>query len=196
MNFLAHLYLSGEISELMLGNFIGDYVKGNKYENYTPKVQQGILLHRKIDAFTDTHDIVKLSAQRFKPAYGRYASVVIDVVYDHYLASLWNNYSAKPLKIFVNDAHYFLIRNYFSLPARVKGFLPFLIKSRRLENYKNLTDLERSLSIMSNHSSLPAKSAEAIHILEHHYADIQKEFQMFFDDIRKMVRIELNKDNF
>ncbi len=196
MNFLAHLYLSGGVSDVMLGNFIADYVKGKRYENYRPMVQQGILLHRKIDAFTDSHDIVKQSAQKFKPAYGRYASVVIDVIYDHYLAKLWNDYSELPLKNFVNDAHAYLLRHYFSLPAGVKGFLPFLIKSRRLEKYQYFDDLEQSLRIMSNHSSLPAKSLEAIEILEQNYKDIQMEFQCFFDDIRQMVKVELGSEVF
>lgn len=193
MNFLAHIYLSGSTSELMLGNFIGDFVKGKQYEKFSPQIQKGILLHRKIDYFADTHQIVKKSASRFKEPYGRYASVVIDVIYDHYLASLWNNYSDIELDAFVSQTHRFLMKNYFTLPTRVKGFLPFLIKSRRLENYKNISDIERTLSIMANNTSLPEKSKEAVKVLEANYYELESEFIIFFDEIRAMAEHELNK---
>lgn len=191
MNFLAHLYLSHGINEVMIGNFIGDYVKGKKYESYSPEIQKGIILHRKIDAYTDTHIIVKKSTNRFKPCYDRYASVVIDVIYDHYLAKNWNNYSNENLNEYVNKIHSYLLRHYFSLPARVKGFLPFLIKSRRLENYQFLWGIEKSLSIMANHSSLPEKSACAIKVMTEQYEEIQYEFENYFEQLQNMVKEEL-----
>jgi acyl carrier protein phosphodiesterase len=175
----------------MIGNFIGDYVKGNKYEHYTPEIQKGILLHRKIDSFTDTHALVKQSSLRFKGCYQRYASVVTDVIYDHYLATLWNNYSDQSLSAFVDQVHSYLLKNYFALPARVKGFLPFLIKSRRLENYQYLWGIEKSLTIMANYSSLPDKAKCAIKILENEYGNIKDEFVVFFNDLQEMVHKEI-----
>ncbi len=187
MNFLAHLYLSGKVGPLMIGNFIGDYVKGKQYEHFSPEIQKGIILHRKIDAFTDSHQLVKQSTARFKPCYQRYASVVIDVIFDHYLASLWDNYSDLSLDRYVDSVHSYLLKNYFTLPVRVKGFLPFLIKSRRLENYKHLWGIERSLEIMANYSSLPEKSKCAMEVMTNQYEDIKDEFVCYFDDLRRMV---------
>jgi acyl carrier protein phosphodiesterase len=187
MNFLAHIYLSGGINEVMIGNFIGDYVKGNRYENFSPEIQRGILLHRKIDSFTDKHPLVRISTARFKPCYQRYASVVNDVVYDHYLAFLWDDYSDVPLADYVDQVHAYLLKNYFTLPRRVKAFLPFLIKSRRLENYKYLHGIERSLSIMANHTSLPEKSKCATMIMSEQYELLKDEFVAYFKDVREMV---------
>ncbi len=195
MNFLAHLYLSGDPGPLMLGNFIGDYVKGRKVEHYKPEIQQGILLHRKIDAFTDQHKVVKTSTARFKPCYQRYASVVIDVIYDHYLAKNWHHYHSTSLKQYVDSVHHYFMKHYFSLPNQVKGFLPFLIKSRRLENYKHLWGIEKSLAIMANHSSLPAKSECAIKIMTEQYEELHEEFALFFEDIRQMVAQEISSNS-
>ena len=192
MNFLAHLYLSGEPGPLMIGNFIGDYVKGKQLKRFAPEIQRGIMLHRKIDAFTDRHETVKKSTVRFKPCYQRYASVVVDVIYDHYLAKNWQNYSNIELSKYVTDVHTYFLKHYFTLPNRVKGFLPFLIKSRRLENYKHLWGIERSLSIMANHSSLPAKSECAMKIMKEQYDELNMEFASFFDDLRAMVTNEIN----
>ncbi len=176
----------------MIGNFIGDFVKGKKYESYLPEIQKGILLHRKIDAYTDSHPIVKKSSAKFKPCYNRYASVVIDVIYDHYLAKQWTNYSNDTLSDYVDKVHAYLLRNYFSLPTRVKGFLPFLIKSRRLENYQHLWGIEKSLNIMANYSSLPNKSHCAIKVMMEQYDELQDEFETYFDDLRLMVKHELS----
>jgi acyl carrier protein phosphodiesterase len=73
----------------MLGNFMGDFVKGNKYLAYTGDIQKGLLLHREIDTFTDKHDTHKQSRDRFRKHYGLYSGVVVDIVYDHFLASRW-----------------------------------------------------------------------------------------------------------
>jgi len=95
MNYLAHLYLSGPSEEIKVGNFIGDYVKGNNYNRYSQKIQKGILMHRQIDSFMDNHPITRQSASIFKTRYKRYSSVVIDIIYDHFLATSWNNYIAR-----------------------------------------------------------------------------------------------------
>ncbi len=191
MNFLAHLYLSGKPGPLMIGNFIGDYVKGKQVEKFSSEIQKGIYLHRKIDSFTDSHEIVKISASRFKSCYNRYSSVVIDVVYDHYLANNWNLYSSIPLNKYVDSVHSYLLRNYFTLPNQVKGFLPFLIKSRRIENYKYLEGIKKSLSIMSNHSSLPSKSDCAIKVMKEQYHELNGEFVTFFSELKEMVDTQI-----
>lgn len=87
MNFLAHLYLSGSDVEIRLCNFIGDYVKGRKFENYPPKVQLGIKLHRAIDSLTDSHSSTKICNELFKHELGRYSGVVTDVLFDYILAN-------------------------------------------------------------------------------------------------------------
>lgn len=190
MNFLAHLYLSGNKPLVQVGNFIGDHVKGRDYLKYLPDIQKGILLHRKIDHFTDRHPVVKQSSKRLSVKYGRYAGVIIDVFYDHYLAKNWNEHSNIPLKQFVTDVHKVLLKNYFKLPANVKYFLPFMIKSRRLETYATLEGIERSLNIMSNYSSLPNHTEWAIEQLEEKNDLFNQEFSIFFAEIKVMVENE------
>ncbi|GAF02467.1 acyl carrier protein phosphodiesterase [Saccharicrinis fermentans] len=113
------------------------------------------------------------------------------MVYDHYLAKNWEHYSSVPLSTFVNQVHAYFIRHYFTFPNRVKGFLPFLVKSRRLENYKHIWGVETSLSIMSNHTSLPAKSACATKIMLEQYEALNAEFAAFFEEVQQMVKDHL-----
>jgi acyl carrier protein phosphodiesterase len=183
MNFLAHLYLSGESKELRLGNFIADYVKGKQYLNYPDKIQEGILLHRKIDDFTDHHSAVIESAKFLKKGYARYSGVVIDLFFDHFLAKNWNEFHMNSLSTFVNKSHEIFIKNYLLLPTKVKLFLPFLIQSRRLEAYANFEGLQRALDIMANRTSLPDKSQFAIECLKENYPILEENFFLFMKDI-------------
>jgi acyl carrier protein phosphodiesterase len=191
MNYLAHLYLSGNHPEIQMGNFIGDYVKGSRHDRYTGLVQKGILLHRKIDAFTDRHPRVKMSGDHLKLQYNRYSGVVVDLFYDHFLADNWTSYSDIPLQKFVSSVHMMLMKNYFRLPGEVRSFLPFLIKSRRLENYRHPEGIERALTIMTQYSSLPSHVDFAMDQFRIHYNDFRDDFQSFFEDVRVMVDGEL-----
>lgn len=189
MNFLAHLALSGNNSEVMVGNFIGDFVKGKAYDQYSPLVKEGILLHRAIDDFTDHHPATKACAQLLSDGYGRYAGIVVDVFYDHFLSANWGRiYHAPSLTSFVNNAHKTLIRHYFMLPAEVKYFLPFLINSRRLENYQYFESLKKSLEIMSRRTSLPSESEYAIETLKANYQEFESLFFLFYGDIHQHLK--------
>lgn len=191
MNYLAHLYLSGPSDGVRLGNFIGDYVKGNRFSRYPPEIRKGILLHRQIDSFMDEHPLSHASAELFRARYTRFSRVIIDVVYDHYLAKNWDKYSDQSLHDFVNEVHKLFITNYFILPPQVRQFLPFLIRSRRMENYQHLSGIEKTLKIMANHTVLPDHSAWAVEQIVKNDRQLQEQFTGFFEDIREMCRLFL-----
>ena len=191
MNYLAHLYLSGPSDGVRLGNFIGDYVKGNRFSLYPPEIRKGILLHRQIDSFMDEHPLSHASAELFRARYTRFSRVIIDVIYDHYLAKNWDKYSDQSLHDFVNEVHKLFITNYFILPPQVRQFLPFLIRSRRMENYQHLSGIEKTLKIMANHTVLPDHSAWAVEQIVKNDDQLQEQFTGFFEDIREMCRLFL-----
>ena len=192
MNYLAHLSLSHCNSEVMLGNFIGDFVKGSNYSRYSPRVQTGILLHRKIDVFTDNHELVKASAVLFRESYGKYAGVIVDMIFDHFLASNWDKYYPEiTLGKFVSRVHRILLLNYLRVPDGVKKMLPFLIKSRRLENYANMAGLARALNIMARNTSLPCNTKDAMACLDKNYELFYRYFSEFYPQIQSMVDEEL-----
>jgi len=103
MNFLAHIYLSGNNEMVTIGNFIADGIRGKKYSIYPKDIQTGILLHRQIDTFTDAHKTVRESTKRLHKNYGHYSGVIVDILYDHFLAKNWNHYSKTPLADYVDD---------------------------------------------------------------------------------------------
>lgn len=192
MNYLAHLALSHDNSDVMVGNFIGDFVKGSNYTRYSPRVRTGILLHRKIDDFTDSHPIVHETTALFKESFGRYAGVFTDVFYDHFLATQWSDFHpSQTLPKFVSRVHRILLFNYLRLPGEAKKMLPFLIKSRRLENYANFSGLSRALNIMARNTSLPQNTQDAIKILKDNYETINAQFTAFYPQVVALVNEEL-----
>lgn len=190
MNFLAHIYLSGDSDEIILGNFIGDFVKGNKFRNYPEMVAFGIQLHRNIDAFTDSHPDVRKCIDMLKPAYGRHSGIVADVFFDHFLASNWNQYSQFTLREFAKHAHAVFLSNFLILPFRVKQFLPFLIQHKRLESYARKESMLQVLQIMSRHSSLPSNAEKAMEILDEHYVQFDGLFRSFFQEMVAFVETD------
>jgi acyl carrier protein phosphodiesterase len=200
MNFLAHIYLSGENEKLMVGNFIGDYVKGKSYENYPSPIKEGILLHRQIDFFTDNHSDFRKAKKLLVPEFGLYAGIVIDLFYDHLLAANWKIYSDLTLRSFAKRSHAILLSNFFHLPKRVQGFLPFLVQNKRLESYATKEGIQKSMEIMSRYTSLPEKTEIAMKVLAENFLFFENNFSSFFADIIDFVqneyRIILKKTDF
>lgn len=192
MNYLAHLYLSGIDEQTMVGNFIGDHVKGNNWKKYPAKISDGILMHRQIDSFTDSHQKFREAKEPFKIEFGLYSGIIVDFVYDHFLASNWDEYSDYSLRTFAKYSHAVLMKNFIHLPLRVQGFLPFLIKNRRLESYAATTGIAEALQIMSNYSSLPAKSDFVLNILENNYDFFEDNFKIFMDDLISYISEKYN----
>lgn len=187
---MAHLYLSGDSEEIKLGNFIGDFVKGNRHQQFPEQVAYGIILHRRIDSFTDQHADVKACINLLRPGYGRYAGIIADVFFDHFLASNWSDYSPYSLRNFAKNAHGVFLSNFFILPFRVKQFLPFLIQHKRLESYAKRENLLNVFEIMSRHTSLPANSHWAMQMLNQEYDQFEALFRSFFPEIIKYMESE------
>ena len=183
MNFLAHIYLSGENDQMKVGNFIGDWIKGNDHCKYPADIQKGILLHRSIDSFTDNHPIVKKSKNRLNDQYHKYSGIIIDIFYDHYLAHNWKTFSGIELVDFTRNLNNVLVSHMEFLPVEIQEFIPRFMKRRWIESYATLEGIERVLEGMSKHTSLPDKTIDAIVILKNEYDDLKTEFFDFFPQL-------------
>lgn len=187
MNFLAHCYLAGTSDEVKIGNFIGDYVKGREYEKYSDDIRTGILMHRHIDEFIDTHRIAKKSMSFFREKYHLYSGVVIDIIYDHFLSVEWENYSDVPLEQFIAELHSTLQENMIKLPQKVQDFVPRFIEYRWLNSYISIGGIEKVLKGMSKYTSLPKESKFAICTLEANYKVLRQHFNEFFPQIIEYI---------
>jgi acyl carrier protein phosphodiesterase len=184
MNFLAHLYLSGDNPKLMVGNFIGDFVKGKSaLAKFEPEIIRGIELHRSIDAFTDKHLIVSTSKDRLREKYRHYSGVIVDVFYDHFLAKNWRDYHSQPLLEFSLASYKTIERFGDVLPDGVRNMLPYMKRGNWLLNYSLVEGIHRALSGMASRTTFVSKMEEASSELVTHYDAFEKEFQEFFPQL-------------
>lgn len=192
MNFLAHLYLSGDSEDIQTGNFIGDYVKGSHYNLYDGDIRKGILLHRIIDSYTDNHPAFREAGTIFRQRYGRYSGIVTDIAFDHLLASRWSQFSVYSLREFTSRVHNTLLSGFLKLPFRVQRFLPVMISNKRLEAYATLEGTEKALAIMAKYSSLPDHSEYAVEAIARNEEELHTLFGRFMTDITTFVESEHN----
>lgn len=187
MNFLAHLYLSGNNEQVMVGNFIADWVKGKRFDGYPHDIQRGIRMHRQIDSYTDSHPLVKETITLFRPSYGRYAGIVSDIVFDHYLSINWHRYSNTNRIAFIDNVHSILQKYEYFAPGRSRSILPSLIYHGWLYHYISFYGIEKVLSRMAYRTTLPEQSRAAMEILRQNYDTIGMLFEEFFEDLRLHV---------
>jgi acyl carrier protein phosphodiesterase len=183
VNFLAHAYLSGSDPEVLFGNFVADGIKGTTAEAYPPGIKKGIVLHRAIDQYTDSHVVVKQSVSRLQPVFHKYAVVIVDIYFDHFLARYWQEYSQEDLVDFSQKVYETLISRYRWLPPRTKRALPFMIAQNWLVGYANLRDLDRVFRGMSRRSRFDSGMEKAVGFLQLHYADFESDFRNFFPQL-------------
>ncbi|HAH33367.1 MAG TPA: DUF479 domain-containing protein [Flavobacteriaceae bacterium] len=184
MNFLAHIYLSGEDEGVTIGNFIADSIKGKKYLNYSEDLQKGILLHRSIDTFTDQHPLVRQSTKRLHENHGHYSGVIVDIFYDHFLAKNWEQYHPAPLSEYVSQFYKLLETNLEVLPPNIQNMLPIMKSNNWLLSYATTRGINTILEQMSRR----VKHKNSMHIatadLEKHYTEFEKDFSIFFEELR------------
>jgi len=183
MNFLAHIYLSGEDDFVKIGNFMADSIRGSQYLDYPNSLQKGILLHRHIDSFTDAHPIYRKSKHRLHEKYGHYSGVIMDIAYDHFLAKNWSKYSNEKLEDYAADFYQLMQDNYEILTERTKGMLPYMIGRNWLVSYATIAGLEMILFQMDYKTKHRAHMQEAIVEIQDFYTEFESEFFQFFEEL-------------
>ena len=191
MNFLAHIYLSGNNDLLKIGNFMADSIRGNSYENYPEEIKKGILLHRSIDSFTDMHPVYRQSKHRLHEKYGHYSGVIMDIFYDHFLAKNWANYSNKKLEVYADEFYQLLRDNYDLLTDKIQGMMPYMIARNWLVSYASISGLEMILFQMDHRTKNRVAMHEAIVELQEFYLEFEAEFTLFFEELQQHCKNKL-----
>lgn len=183
MNYLAHIYLSGTNDLLKIGNFMADSIKGHDYEKFDAAIKKGILLHRHIDSFTDMHPVYRKSKHRLHEKYGHYSGVIMDILYDHFLAKNWSKFSDEKLEDYANNFYQLLQDNYEILTERIKGMMPYMIARNWFVSYATIAGLEMILFQMDYKTKHRANMQEAVVELQEFYTEFESEFFIFFQEL-------------
>lgn len=184
MNFLAHLFLSGKNEEVMVGNLLEDFVVGRidhpRNIHFSDNIKNGILLHRLIDSFTDTHPSVSSCKSVLYDKYHKYAAVLVDIFFDHYLAVNWNIYSTEPMDEFCKRVYGSFQNQWTVLPEKMKPMIESMIKHDWLKNYSEFWGIERALMGISRRTTFESNMEQATEDLKVHYQLFDEKFAEFF----------------
>ena len=193
MNFLAHIYLSGDDTEVLMGNFIGDSIKGKKrILQFPEQVQKGIIVHREIDSYMDSHPIVKKGMSRLRSKYPKYSGVIIDMFYDHLLAANWSIYSDISLEKYIQYIYNTVEENNHLLVGKAKVMFPAMRENNWLLSYATLEGMESILYQMTYRIKNRVALHDSINELREFYEDYEYEFFDFFDQIMKHLSIKFD----
>lgn len=172
---------------------MADSIKGKKYLDYPLEIQRGILLHRWIDSFTDSHPIVRQSTKRLHSKYGHYSGVIVDILYDHFLAKNWSTYHNTSLDSYVQDFYHLLQTHYESLTPQVQKMMGYMIDQNWLLSYATLNGIETVLYNMNKRIKNRVPMDEAIEDLILHYEKFENEFTLFFESLKEFSTQKLKQ---
>ena len=162
---------------------MADSIRGRDYRKYPQQIQKGVLLHRAIDTFTDSHPITRKSSKRLHSRYRHYSMVIVDIYYDHFLARNWNSYSEVPLEKFTDNFYELLEENLHLMPETVQHMAPYMITDNWLLSYRELDGIHKVLKGLNRRTGLKSGMDQAVEELEGFYDEFQAEFTAFFDEL-------------
>ncbi len=194
MNFLAHVYLSHDTEESIIGNLLGDFVKGRPEQHYDGEILKWIKIHRKIDFYTDSHAVVRSSKRLISQKRRRFSGIIVDIGFDHYLAKNWHEFSDEDFPKFVNKVYSILDTNNSILPPRLLALLPRLFSEDWFNMYRSLDGIDYVFNRMSKRIKRENTLAGSVDEITNNYSELEERFFRFFPDVIDFVN-ELNNVN-
>ncbi|MBK8506340.1 MAG: DUF479 domain-containing protein [Saprospiraceae bacterium] len=188
MNFLAHTYLSFSVPGLIVGNYLGDFIKNLEVVKLPSAVREGIQLHRHIDSFTDSHQAVKAGTKLLHKSMGKYAPVVLDIYFDFLLSKRWSDFNDVPLDKFCEESYGALLSFRSIMPPLIATRMQKMIYDRWLENYKTYAGLQRVFGFLSRRAKFKSNIDRAPEFLMPIEGHLETVFMDFFPDMINSVR--------
>jgi len=187
MNILFHMLLSGDDDQLLVGNFMGDFVKGPVAATaYPPRIRQGLQLHRSIDSFAQRDADFQASRLRLSPRFGLYRGVLVDLFYDHFLVRDWNRWSGVPFREYIASRRGIIDQYLEIMPPRLQESVP-VIFNELLPSYVAVSGIEKALQRMSRRVRRPNPLADGGAELTLHYPQLQADFGRFMGSVRQFT---------
>lgn len=184
VNYLAHAFLSNDNSNLLVGNFIADHVRGNQLSMFPSEVIEGIYLHREIDSFTDSHVCFKNSKRFFYKGFEKHSGILVDMYFDYFLAKNFNQYHSLKLPDFTKKVYSVYQQHYSLLPNGSQRFLGYAIQNNIYTAYAQLEGIEKVLNHLSHRIKHNVALDQSIDLFKKHETELQKYFDDFFLEAR------------
>jgi acyl carrier protein phosphodiesterase len=186
MNFLFHMLLSGLDEQILVGNFMGDFVKGPLADRFSDRIRLGLTLHRRIDSFASRDGLFQCSRLRLDSLYGLYRGVLVDLFYDHFLVREWDQWSDEPFDRYLTRTRSIIEGRKTELPEHMRPLLPIIFE-KLLPSYGEVVGIARALERMSRRVTRSNPLAGGEVELLRHYDDLQSDFRGFMPLVRSFA---------
>jgi acyl carrier protein phosphodiesterase len=187
MNYLAHLYLAEDSADSIIGNLLGDFVKGRLDDRYGEEIVRGITTHRKVDSFTDSHELILSSKRLVSAERRRFSGIIVDLGFDHFLARNWSEYSSVDLGVFTEKIYDLLKDNENLLPDGLKSVVPRMVEEDWLGSYKEVEGVGKALDRIARRFKRENKLGGAVEELVKNYKELEENFRAFFPQLISYV---------
>lgn len=185
MNYLAHCHIADITDTSVLGSLLGDFAKGSVQSlPYSAEVKFGIELHRAVDSFTDCHDFTT-SLKSELGQWRRYGGIILDVFYDHQLASQFDQFSNHSLADFAVKCYRQLEYIPEQSPDRFKRVIHGMTTMNWLSGYQEIENIERALFGISKRLSGNVNLTESLHWYRDNERRFSQGFSHFYQDLQK-----------
>ena len=192
MNYLAHAYLFPDLGDALLGNLMGDLVKGKQWEQFPVSVQKGIHLHRQVDTFTDTHPLILEASKWFRPTFRFSGAVFIDIMMDHFLAKDDARFEEQALKVFTSKIYAALEARVVWLTPAMNELLKHMKANDWLFHYRFQAGWERAILGMCRRYPVLGNGALAVEKIHMLYPQLETVYGTFFPALETYVRVSLS----
>jgi len=187
MNFLAHLHIASVTNSSFLGNFLGDFVKGNPDDQFNAQIVQGIRLHRFVDSYTDQHALIKSAKSLFPEQLRRFSPIALDMFWDHCLSKHWSDFASSSLVDFCQQAQLQIANESqveeSDLPVRFQRVSQLAWQNKWFERYSEIETINFALQKMALRSTRMAPLAETGETLLANYELLSKQFFVLYPDV-------------
>lgn len=187
MNHLAHIYLAGENTNLVIGNYIADYLRGNKFDHLPEEIIQGVYMHRRIDTFTDEHPKFRAATKLIRPTIGKYAGVAVDIYFDYFLAQHWNKFHVSNLPDFANSIYSLIEQEWVHIPEKGRRFYSYMVAHNLLYKYGELKTIDMVFNGIHSRTKFESNLNQAGIVLASNKEELEGIFFDFFQDLRQYI---------
>ncbi|MEP4890890.1 MAG: ACP phosphodiesterase [Aliiglaciecola sp.] len=194
MNYLAHIHLAHVSQTSLLGNFLGDFVKGSNLEHLPISLQNGVRLHRKIDSYTDNHPVVKSLREQFSPELRRISGVIIDIYFDHLLSIHWQNFTTQTQPLVLSEFYQQLKQQPPNISQHFASVRAGLLKHQWLQNYEDRKSCLGAYQQIEKRLNMRIKFAlDGYRFMNSYHAQIEQDFLAFYPELIHYVQtVELD----
>lgn len=188
MNFLAHCLIPDRAAskahpDLIAGGFLGDFLKGPVPESLPDELQTGVRLHRRIDAYSNLHPVIRDSCRRFPEPLRRLAPVFVDVIADHLLARHWERFHPSPLESFTARAYQAIDTRRDELPEDGRRFLRYMSDHDLLAGYRDPVTMHQALRSVTRRLRRSHLDGELAAAVDAELAGLEADFLTYFPDL-------------